>query len=289
MLLLQLLLQGLQVGALYALTAAGFALIFGATRIFHFAHGSAFTLAGYAFLFATQAGWPWYLGGLAGVAVATLFGLGIYWLVYRPIQRHEGSFFTVFVAAFGVGIVVQNLVGMFAGRGFASVDTPLSRASEVLPDVFLAQVFWVAIGLSLLLFLLLSLFLTRHHAGVALRALHQNPDLLRAYGLSSTKLSLLAFAVGSALAAPAAILTSMTSGLNEAIGHHVMLISMAATIVGGVGSLRGAALAGLMLGVAESVALSFVDTQWAEAVSFLVLFAFILFRPSGIFGIAQAR
>lgn len=289
MLFLQLLLQGLQVGALYALTAAGFALIFGATRIFHFAHGSAFTLAGYTFLLATNAGWPWLLGGLAGVAVATLFGIGIYWLVYRPIQRHEGSFFTVFVAAFGVGIVVQNLIGMFVGRGFASVDTPLSRATEVLPDVFLAEVFWVAIGLSLLLFLLLTLFLTRHHAGVALRALHQNPDLLRAYGLSSTKLSLLAFAVGSALAAPAAILTAMTSGLNEAIGHQVMLISMAATIVGGVGSLRGAALAGLMLGVAEAVALNFVDTQWAEAVSFLVLFAFIIFRPSGIFGIAQTR
>nr|WP_283771099.1 branched-chain amino acid ABC transporter permease [Roseococcus pinisoli] len=279
----------MQVGALYALTAAGFALIFGATRIFHFAHGSAFTLAGYTFLFTSQAGWPWYLGGLASVGVATLFGIGIYWFVYRPIQRHEGSFFTVFVAAFGVGIVVQNLVGMFAGRGFASVDTPLSRATEVLPDVYLAQVFWVAIGLSLVLFLLLTLFLTRHHAGVALRALHQNPDLLRAYGLSSTKLSLLAFAVGSALVAPAAMLTAMTSGLNEAIGHHVMLISMAATIVGGVGSLRGAALAGLMLGVAEAVALSFVDTQWAEAVSFLVLFAFIIFRPSGIFGIAQAR
>jgi branched-chain amino acid transport system permease protein len=288
-LLFQLLLQGLQVGALYALTAAGFALIFGATRIFHFAHGSAFTLAGYTFLFATQAGWPWYLGGLAGVVVAMLFGLGIYWFVYRPIQRHEGSFFTVFVAAFGVGIVVQNLIGMFAGRGFASVDTPLSRAVEVLPDVYLAEVFWVAIALSLLLFLLLTLFLTRHNAGVALRALHQNPDLLRAYGLSSTKLSLLAFAVGSALAAPAAMLTAMTSGLNEAIGHQVMLISMAATIVGGVGSLRGAALAGLMLGVAEAVALNFVDTQWAEAVSFLVLFAFIIFRPSGIFGIAQAR
>jgi len=288
-LLLQLLLQGLQVGALYALTAAGFALIFGATRIFHFAHGSAFTLAGYTFLFATQAGWPWYLGGLASVIVAMLFGLGIYWFVYRPIQRHEGSFFTVFVAAFGVGIVVQNLIGMFAGRGFASVDTPLSRAVEVLPDIYLAEVFWVALGVAAALFLALSLFLTRHHAGVALRALHQNPDLLRAYGLSSTKLSLLAFAVGSALAAPAAILTAMTSGLNEAIGHQVMLISMAATIVGGVGSLRGAALAGLMLGVAEAVALNFVDTQWAEAVSFLVLFAFIIFRPSGIFGIAQAR
>jgi branched-chain amino acid transport system permease protein len=69
----------------------------------------------------------------------------------------------------------------------------------------------------------------------------------------------------------------------------VMLISIAATIFGGIGSLRGAALAGVMLGVAESVALAVVDTQWAEAVSFMVLFAFILFRPSGIFGVAAAR
>lgn len=288
MLFLQLLLQGIQTGALYALTAAGFALIFGATRIFHFAHGTSFTIAGYAFLFCWNAGLPW-VGVLAAIAAATLFGLGMERFVYRPIQRHEGSFFTVFVAAFGVAVVVQNLVGMFAGRGFASVDTTLSRAEEVLPDVFLAPIFYIAVGVAVVLFAVLSAFLTRTHAGVALRALAQNPDLLRAYGLSSSRLSMLAFALGSAMAAPAAILAAMTSGLNEAVGHHVMLISIAAAIVGGVGSLRGAALAGLMLGVAESVALQFVDTQWAEGVSFLVLFAFIIFRPSGIFGVAQTR
>ncbi len=289
MLFLQLLLNGLQTGAIYALTAAGFALIFGATRIFHFAHGTAFTLAGYCFLFAWRADWPAWAGTLLAVLVATLFGMAIERFVYRPIQRHEGSFFTVFVAAFGVGIVVQNLVGMVAGRGFATVETPLSFASELLPDVFVAPMLWIAIATAAALFAALTVFLTRSHAGVALRALAQNPDLIRTYGLSANRLSVLAFAIGSALAAPAAIVTAMTSGLNEAIGHQVMLISIAATIVGGIGSLRGAALAGLMLGVAESVALSVVDTQWAEAVSFMVLFAFIIFRPSGIFGMAIAR
>lgn len=289
MLVLQLLLGGLQTGAIYALTAAGFALIFGATRVFHVAHGAAFTLAGYVFLFAWNAGWNAALGVLAAVAVAVGFGIGMERLVYRPIQRHEGSFFTVFVAAFGVSIVVQNLVGMVAGRGFANVDTTLSRAVEVLPEVYLAQVFWVAIGVAILLFAVLTAFLSRTHAGVALRALAQDPDLIRAYGLSSTRLSVLAFALGSALAAPAAILMAMTTGLNEAIGNHVMLLSMAATIVGGVGSLRGAAVAGVLLGVAESLVLVVLDTQWAEAASFLVLFGFILFRPTGLFGVAVAR
>ena len=289
MLFLQLLLNGLQVGAIYALTAAGFALIFGATKIFHVAHGTAFTIAGYVFLFAWRAGWPGWAAAAAAIVAATAFGIVMERLVYRPIQRHEGSFFTVFVAAFGVGIVVQNIIGMIAGRGFATVDTPLSFSAEIIPDIFVAPMLWIALGTAAVLFAVLTLFLTRHPAGVALRALAQNPDLIRTYGLSSNGLSVLAFAIGSALAAPAAIVTVMTTGLNEAIGHQVMLISIAATIVGGIGSLRGAALAGLMLGVAESLALQFVDTQWAEAVSFLVLFGFIIFRPAGIFGVVQTR
>lgn len=289
MLFLQLLLGGLQTGALYALTAAGFALIFGATKVFHFAHGAAFTLAGYAFLATWNAGWAWPLGVLVAVLVATGFGVGMERFVYRPIGRHEGGFFTVFVAAFGVSLVVQNLIGMWVGRGFAVVETDLSRATEWLPDLFLAPVFWVSLGVAAVLFVALTIFLTRHPAGVALRALSQNADLIRAYGLSANRLSVLAFALGSALAAPAAVLTVMTTGMNEAVGHQVMLISMAATIVGGVGSLRGAALAGLALGVAESVVLNFADPQWAEAASFIVLFAFILFRPAGLFGHAVAR
>ncbi len=286
---LQLLLGGVQTGALYALTAAGFALIFGATKVFHVAHGASFTLAGYVFIAGWRLGWPWPLSVLAAMAAAVAFGVAMERLVYRPIGRHEGGFFTVFVAAFGVSIVVQNIIGMVAGRGFANVETSLSRSSEVLPELFLAPVFWIAIVVALAMFLALNLFLSRHPAGVALRALAQNAELLRAYGLSSSRLSVLAFALGSALAAPAAILTAMTSGMNEAQGNHVMLISMAATIVGGVGSLRGAALAGLLLGVAESLVLTVLDTQWAEGASFLVLFAFILFRPSGMFGAAVAR
>lgn len=289
MLFLQLLLGGLQTGALYALTAAGFALIFGATKVFHFAHGASFTLAGYTFLLLWNAGWPWPLGVVAALAVATGFGVAMERFVYRPIGRHEGGFFTVFVAAFGVSLVVQNLIGMWVGRGFAVVETDLSRATEWLPDVYLAPVFWVSLGVAAVLFAALTLFLTRHPAGVALRALSQNADLIRAYGLSANRLSVLAFALGSALAAPAAVLTAITTGLNEAAGHQVMLISMAATIVGGVGSLRGAALAGLALGIAESVVLNFADPQWAEAASFVVLFAFILFRPAGLFGHAVAR
>ncbi|ONG54203.1 branched-chain amino acid ABC transporter permease [Pseudoroseomonas deserti] len=289
MLFLQLLVSGIQTGAIYALTAAGFALIFGATRVFHVAHGAAFALAGYSFLALSQAGFPWFVGAGAALVVAVAFGLFMDFLVYRPIQRHEGSFFTVFVAAFGMSIVVQSLIELGFGRGFVVVASPLTRAHEVLPGLYLADIFWVAVGVALLLFGAVTLFLERTRIGIGLRALSENPELLRAFGLSSRRLSMVAFGLGSALAVPGAVLTAMTSGLQPAIAAQVMLVSLAAAVVGGIGSLRGAALAGLLLGVVENLVVSVLDTQWSAAAGFVVLFAFILFKPSGLFGQAVAR
>jgi len=288
-LFLQLLASGIQTGAIYALTAAGFALIFGATRIFHVAHGATFALAGYAFLASSQAGWPWPVGCLLALVAAVAFGLAMDAFVYRPIQRDQGSFFTVFVAAFGMTIVVQSLIELAFGRGFEVVNTSLTMARQVMPGVYLADVFWVAVGVALALFILVTVFLNRTRAGIGLRALSENPELLRAYGLSSRRLSALAFGLGSALVVPGAVLTAMTSGLQPAISAQVMLISLAAAVVGGIGSLHGAALAGLLLGVIENLVISFVDTQWSAAAGFVALFAFILFRPSGLFGRAVVR
>ena len=129
MLLLQLLFNGLQLGAIYALTAVGFALIFGSTKVFHVAHGAAFTLAGYLFWWSINSQkWHWAAGLLLATVVVVAFGLFMERFIYRPIQRHEGAFFTVFIAAFGMQIVVQNLVGTVFGRGFETVTVSLSRA-----------------------------------------------------------------------------------------------------------------------------------------------------------------
>jgi branched-chain amino acid transport system permease protein len=284
MLFIQLLASGLQTGALYALTAAGFALIFGATRIFHVAHGASFVLAGYAFVTAASYGAPWPLSVAAALITAVGFGLLTDLLIYRPIQRHEASFFTVFVASFGVVICVQSLIQFFFGRGSVVINSPLTRATEIVPGLYLAPVFWIAIVIAVVLFGLVTVVLDRTNAGVGLRGLAENPELLRAFGLSSRRLSALAFGLGSALVVPGAILIAATTGIEPAAGHRVMLISIAASVVGGIGSLRGAALAGLMLGVIENLVIIVLDTQWAEAASFVVLFFFILFRPSGIFG-----
>jgi branched-chain amino acid transport system permease protein len=285
MLGLQLLINGLQLGAIYALTAVGFALIFGSTRIFHVAHGAAFTIAAYLFWWSfTKLHWHW----LVGLALATLaviaFGLFMERFIYRPIQRHEGAFFTVFIAAFGVQIVVQNAIGTVFGRGFETVTVALSRAAQVAGGLYVAPIAAVAIVVALLAFGALAWFLTRTQVGTGLRALSDNPDLVRVFGLDPTRLAQVAFALGSALVVPGAALTAATQGINPNIGAHIMLISLAATIVGGIGSLTGAACGGLLLGLAESLALWQLDAQWSEAATFVILFAFIIFRPAGFLG-----
>jgi branched-chain amino acid transport system permease protein len=288
-LLLQLVINGLQLGAIYALTAVGFSLIFGATKVFHVAHGAAFTIAAYLFwyIFAVlHIAWP--VAVLAAVLASVAFGLAMERFIYRPIQRHEGAFFTVFIAAFGVQIIIQNLTGTVFGRGFASVTTSLSHSVEMLPGLFVAPIAWISILVALVVFTALSLYLSRTHTGMAMRALSENPDLIRVFGLDPGRVAQYAFGIGSAMVVPGAILTSMTAGLNPAIGAHVMLISLAATIVGGIGSLRGAACGGFLLGLAENLALWRLDPQWSEAVTFVVLFLFIIFRPSGFFGRPQA-
>ena len=288
MLLLQLLINGLQLGAIYALTAVGFALIFGSTKVFHVAHGASFTLAGYLFWWSinTQK-WHWAAGLALAVVVVVAFGLLMERFIYRPIQRHEGAFFTVFIAAFGMQIVVQNLVGTVFGRGFETVTVSLSRAVEIAPGLFVAPLAAVAMLVAIAFFFGLNLFLARTHVGTGLRALADNPDLVRIYGLEPTRLAQVAFALGSALVVPAAALTAMSQGINPGIGAHIMLISLAATIVGGIGSLKGAAYGGLLLGLAESMAIWKLDPQWSEAVTFIILFVFIIFRPAGFLGRPQ--
>jgi branched-chain amino acid transport system permease protein len=227
---------------------------------------------------------PWPVSALIAVAAAVAFGLFMERFIYRPIQRHEGSFFTVFIAAFGVQIIVQNLIGTIFGRSFVSVTTGLSRSVEVMPGLFIAPVAMISIVVAIVFFTALTFYLSRTHTGMAMRALSENPDLIRVFGLDPGRVAQYAFVIGSAIVVPGAILTAMTEGLNPAVGNHVMLISLAATIVGGIGSLRGAAYGGLLLGLAENLALWRLDPQWSEAVTFVVLFLFIVFRPAGFFG-----
>jgi len=285
MLFLQLLVDGLQLGALYALMAVGFAVIFGSTRVFHYAHGTTYVIIGYLFYWlAERLHVPWWLAAAFAAFAGVVFGVALDRYVYRPIQRDEGSFFTVFVASFGIGVVAENIIIILFGASFVSISTPLTRAADVGGGIVVSYLGIFSVLAAGLLFTFLNWFLARTDVGVALRALSENPELVRGFGLNPRKLSQYAFALGSLLVAPAALVATCVTGLTPTAGHRVVLISIAASIIGGIGSLRGAGLGGLILGLAESLAVWKLSTGWSEAVAFVILLGFILARPSGLFG-----
>src|SRR5215213_9601453 len=132
MLFLQLLVDGLQLGALYALMAVGFAVIFGSTRVFHYTHGTTYVIIGYLFYcMAERLRAPWWIAGAFAALAGVVFGMALDRYVYRPIQRDEGSFFTVFVASFGIGVVAENIIIILFCASFVSISTPLTRVADV--------------------------------------------------------------------------------------------------------------------------------------------------------------
>jgi branched-chain amino acid transport system permease protein len=285
MLLLQLIVDGLQLGAIYALMAVGFAMIFGSTRVFHYAHGTTYVIVGYLFYYlAERLRLPWWAAAVVAALAGVTFGLLLDRWMYRPIQRDEGSFFTVFVASFGIAVVAENVIVILFGASFVSISTPLTRANDIGGGIVVSWLGIFSVLIAIVLFTFLNWFLGRTDVGVALRALSENPELVRGFGLNPRKLSQYAFAIGSLLVAPAALVATCVTGLTPTAGHRVVLISIAASIIGGIGSLRGAGLGGLILGLAESLAVWKLSTGWSEAVAFIILFAFILARPSGLFG-----
>ena len=255
MLLLQLLVDGLQLGALYALMAVGFAVIFGATRVFHYAHGATYVIVGYVFYWlAERLHLPWWAAATAAALAGVVFGVLLDRWMYRPIQRDEGSFFTVFVASFGIAVVVENVIVILFGASFVSITTPLTRANDIGGGIVVSWLGILSVLAAAALFTFLNWFLARTDIGVALRALSENPELVRGFGLNPRKLSQYAFAIGSLLVAPAALVATCVTGLTPTAGHRVVLVSIAASIIGGIGSLRGAGLGGLILGLTESLA-----------------------------------
>ena len=289
MIVLQLFIEGLAVGSLYALAAVGFALIYATTRTFHFAHGGTMLLCAYAF-YQTTAAWHWpvALGLLAALAVAVAFGVGVDRFVYQPMRRTEASFLTMFAASFGLLIVATNVVALIFGSSFYTLSSPLSRGF-LLGPVLISRANLLSAACAIVLIVLLQWFIRKTRTGVVLRAMMDDPALVRLFGLGDRRYSAAAFLIGSALMVPTAVLMTYTSGLQPSMGAVITLVAIAGAIVGGIGNLWGAALGGLLLGVAENVGVWQLSSSWKPAITFGVLLLFLMVKPAGLLGTRSRR
>jgi branched-chain amino acid transport system permease protein len=284
-LVLQLLATGLVVGSLYALCALGWGLIYGTTLHFHVAHGAVFTLAAY-FAYAGQhhLGLPLVVAGALAVVAAAVVGLLIDLLLYQRLEARGAVRTTVFIASLGLLIVVENVVALVFGPDPLRMDVgALATAIEIGP-VFVTWLHVVTVGLALAGYVALMVFLTSTRAGRAVRAASSSPEMARTVGIDLGRIHLLTYALGSAVSAPAGILVAMDVGAEPYRGTQFVLLASVAVILGGIGSIPGALLGGVFVGLLENLGVWQIPSEWQSAISFGVFLVFIVVRPRGFFG-----
>ena len=270
-------------GSHYALLGLGFGLIFGTTRITHFAFGPVYALSAYGCWFAAALSAPLWLAVVAGIATGAAAGVLSYLVVYRPFERNESPALVILIASLGLFIVLENAIGVVFGTDTKVVPAPPSGVllwgPLVVTGAQLAQVAALALIAGAL-----GLYLTRTRFGRAVLAMSDNPEMARIVGIDTLRASIVAFALGSAIAAVPACLILVKDGATAHMGFIAVFMAFVAVVVGGIGSLRGAVAGGLALGLVESAGMAKIPTEWQNSIAFVVLFAVLLVRPRGLFG-----
>ncbi len=259
-------------------------LIFSTTKIFHFSHALTLTLAVYA---AVLAAGPWGIGLPAGFVLAAcvgcLVGLGTEIAVYRPLRRVQASQLNIFLASLGLLIAGQSVVLIAFGpqarrlEGFPMTGIALGPVAFTTIEALWMAASWLLIGL-----LMAWLWRTRH--GRAIRAVASNPELAQCLGVDRERVFLLVFAVGSALVGVGGALLALRDTASPTMGVHPVLAAFIAVFLGGIGSIPGAALGGVVLGLAENMGGLVLPGYWQGVIAFVVLFVVLVIRPSGILG-----
>jgi branched-chain amino acid transport system permease protein len=281
--LLEQLIYGLTLGSMYAMVAAGLALMFGVVRLINFAHGEFFMLGAYAFWFAYRVlGLPYPVAGLAAALAMGVFGIAYEQTVIRAILHR--SWHVQLIATLATSIVLTNLAIIVFGTQAKEVPTAL--ASRVL-EVGALRIAWhrlLVLAVTPLIFVALHWFVRHTKPGKAMRAMSQNREACAVVGVDVERVALWTFALGAMLAGAAAALLTPLYNIFPDMGALLTLKAFAAVIVGGFGYVQGAILASFLIGVTESLAAGYISYVYKDAFAFLIMIAVLLWRPQGLFG-----
>jgi branched-chain amino acid transport system permease protein len=290
--LLEFLIQGVVLGGLYALFAVGLTLIFGVLNVINVAHGEFFAVGGYV-LFAAVVllHLPAALGVVASGLGAFLLGLAVYPLLIAPLNRRlgrrpAGSLYLVLTL--GLSTFMQSSLLAIGGGDYRQVPPLVRGILEIGPTGVSYQRVLVLVVATILLATLFA-FLRWNRQGLAVRAVAQNPEGAQAMGINLARIFSLTLALGVGLAGVGGALMAPLFNVYPAVGFPLTIKAFAITILGGMGNLAGALLASLIIGVAESMVVIVVPSQWQNGVAFLVMIAVLLLRPQGLLGRSDAR
>jgi branched-chain amino acid transport system permease protein len=284
-LLAQALVNGVIIGLLYLLMAVGFTLVFGVMRIVNFAHGEFYMLgAFFAYILVSR----WQLPFIAAVAGAFVLSVALGWvieeLVLKPFRHDE---LNGMIATIGLAMILQAGALMLYGPD-PQVMPAVAEGTVSLGGVMLPMSRLYVVAFSVAVLLILYVFLGHSRTGRALRAVVQDMEIATAQGIKARLIYPLGFGIGVGLAAIAGALMAPLFSVSPFIGSTPLLKAFIVVILGGLGSIPGAALASILLGVAESVTSTFMSNSIAEILIFVLVMAMLLVRPTGLLGRAEA-
>ncbi|EHI14588.1 branched-chain amino acid ABC transporter permease [Mycolicibacterium thermoresistibile] len=311
--LLQLTIDGLSWGAIYALVAVGYTLVYGVLKLINFAHAEVFMLGMFGSYFCldvilgfTPRGNAYDLGigltvlylGIAmlfAIAVSGTAAAGLEFIAYRPLRRRNAARLSFLITAIGMSFVLQEFVHFILpkildGYGGSNAQQPIRLVTPetqfTLGDVRVSNVTLIIVFAALVLALITDVVINRTRLGRGIRAVAQDPDTATLMGVSRERVILTTFVIGGLLAGAAALLYTlkMPQAIIYSGGFLLGIKAFTAAVLGGIGNLRGALLGGLLLGVMENYGQAVFGTQWRDVVAFVLLVLVLFFRPTGILG-----
>jgi branched-chain amino acid transport system permease protein len=285
-LLPQQLINGLALGSTYALVALGLTLIFGVLLIPNFAHGEFYMLGAFITYALVALGFNFWISMLAAVALVVVLGGLVDRLVFRPIEMAPPL--SLMISALAASIILQQIATIIWGTEARTIPAPLTG---VVRTGFFAitQLQLVVMASLAATFAGIWLVLHRSRLGLAIRATAQNRDAAMLMGISMSHVRLATFALGAALGAIAGALLGATFPIYPSMGVNPVLKAFVVLVLGGIGSLWGAVLGGLVLGVAEVLVAAYIASELQDIGAFVILVLVLLIRPQGLFGRAQVE
>ena len=283
------LVNGLTLGVIYALIAVGYTMVYGVIELINFAHGEIYMLGAFlCVMFISVFGVPFYLAIVMAMACCACFGIILDIVAYRPLRNAPRL--AALITAIGMSIFLQNLAMVIWGSRplpfvQSAVPAYLNETALQMGEVYLTwlQVFIFAVTTAMMFGLYWTINKTR--IGTAMRALAQNKTAAALMGINVNFVISFTFALGSAFGAMAGILVSVYyNTLYPTMGYLAGVKAFAAAVLGGIGSVPGAMLGGVVLGVAEAMGAGYVSSLYRDGVAYAVMIAVILFKPSGLLG-----
>ena len=284
--ILQYCINGISIGSIYAIIALGYTMVYGIAKMLYFAHGDIIMVGAYiCYCVTNYLGMPPILGILASMAVCTLLGIVIEGLAYKPLRGTPSL--AVLITAIGVSYFLQNAAQLIWGSNPKSFTSVVSTIKPFLlfGSLTITGEVLVTVVVSVVIMLALTWFTSSTRIGKSMRAVSEDRDAAQLMGINVNKTISITFAIGSALAAVAGVLMcSSIPVLQPTTGSMPGIRAFTAAVLGGIGSIPGAMLGGVLLGIIETFAKAFLSTQFSDAIVFGVLIIILLVKPAGLLG-----